>query len=254
MKKEPYPMRIINLCRHKAAGWDGVIFLDKSGEVKVTNGVFIWPLTPHRLESLAFVETVDMDKILHFLSGSQGTEPLIALLREELPDYKEDVEYLSRPLIEDVVYEISDSRVNIRCPHTCFAEVNLGPRFDRQALLGSYDEVLRTAKAHHIRITYSAHIKRMLMEQWENYETGAEERERLFRRLTAQAHVVEFRGLHQGCCNDKELSLLTELQNRIISYSYRNNVVSRIASIAHRLESLRRDLSRSPDQFAIIAL
>lgn len=92
------------------------------------------------------------------------------------------------------------------------------------------------------------------MEQWEDYEAGVNERERLFRRLTAQAHVVELRGLHQGCCDNKELSLLTELQNRIISYSYRNNVVSQIASAAHRLEALRRDLSRSPEQFAMIAL
>lgn len=33
MKKELYPMRVINLCRHKNAGWEGVIYLDKSGEV-----------------------------------------------------------------------------------------------------------------------------------------------------------------------------------------------------------------------------
>ena len=92
------------------------------------------------------------------------------------------------------------------------------------------------------------------MEQWEDYEAGVNDREHLFHRLTAQAHVVELRGLHQGCADDKELSLLTELQNRIISYGYRNNVVSRIASVAHRLESLRRDLSRLPDQFAMIAL
>ncbi len=60
MRKEPYPMRVINLCRHKNAGWEGVIYLDGSGEVMVTDGAGIWTLMPQRLRSLEFVETVDV--------------------------------------------------------------------------------------------------------------------------------------------------------------------------------------------------
>ena len=254
MKKEPYPMRVINLCRHKNAGWDGVIYLNENGEVMVTDGAGIWSLTPQRMKSLEFVEKVDMEKIIHYLYYRQGASPLIALLREQLPDLRQDIEYLSRPLLEDVQYDISDTRVKIHCPDTCFAEAYLGTHFDRQALLDSYREVMRTAKAHSIRISYSTHIKRRLKDQWEEYEASVEDRARLFRWFSAQARVVELRGLHQGCIDDKELSLLTELQNRIIRYGYRNSVISQIASAAHTLETLRQDLSRSPERFAMIAL
>ena len=254
MKKEPYPMRIINLCRHKNAGWDGVIYLNENGEVMVTDGAGIWSLTPQRMKSLEFVEKVDMEKIIHYLYYRQSASPLIALLREELPDLRQDIEYLSRPLLEDVQYEISDTRVKIHCPHTCFVEAYLGTRFDRRALLDSYGEVMRTARAHGIRISYSTHIKRLLKDRWEDYEASVEDRARLFRWFSAQARVVELLGLHQGCIDDKELLLLTELQNRIIRYGYRNSVISQIASAAHTLETLRQDLSRSPERIAMIAL
>lgn len=220
----------------------------------VTDGAGIWNLTPQRMNSLEFVEAVDMDKILRYLHYRQGTAPLIALLREELPDFRQDVEYLSQPLIRDVHYEISDTRVNIHCPHTCFVDTCLAPRLDRQALLDSYREVMGIAKAHHIRISYSTHIKKLLKEQWAAYEAGMEERERLFRLCSAQARVVELRGLHQGCVDDKELSLLTEMQDRIVRCRYGNCVVTQIASAASRLETLWQDFSRSPERCARITL
>ena len=254
MKKEPYPMRVINLCRHKNAGWEGAIYLGENGEVMVTNGVGTWTLTPQRMGSLEMAEKVDMEEIIRYLYYRQGAFPLIALLREDLPDFRQDIEYLSRLLLEDVQYEISDTRVKIHRPDTCFAEAYLGTHFDRQALLDSYGKVMRTAKAHSIRISYSTHIKRRLKDQWEEYEASVEDRARLFRWFSAQARVVELRGLHQGCVDDKELLLLTELQNRIIRYGYRDSVISQIASAAHTLETLRQDLSRSPERIAMIAL
>lgn len=254
LRKEPVPMHVINLCRHKIAGWEGAIFLDGTGEVMVTDGSCVWSMTPARMKSLEFVETVNMQRLLHHLAFRQNSTPLIALLREGLSGFRQDVEYLARPLIEDVRYEISDTRVSIRCPHTCFIDVPSGTYFDQQALLDSYREILRIAKTHDVRISYSLHIKKLLKTRWEEYEADVAERNRTFRWLSAQAQVVQLRGIHRGCSDDKELSLLTELQGRIIRYGYRNSVASQIASAAHALETLRRDLPRTPERYAMITL
>ena len=37
-----------NFVQHKTAGWVGVVYLDESGNRRVCNGCFDWPLTSER--------------------------------------------------------------------------------------------------------------------------------------------------------------------------------------------------------------
>lgn len=66
--------------------------------------------------------------------------------------------------------------------------------------------------------------------------------------------MVKLRSFHHGCIDDKEFSQLLDSQNRIIRYGYQDSVISQIASAASRLETLRPDLARSPERFAMIVL
>ena len=88
-------MRLVNLCRHKTAGWDGFIFVDDNGAVQITNGVYTWSPTPQRMEALEMVSAVDTQRILAYMADRPELEPVAALLQRELPDSRQDVEYLS---------------------------------------------------------------------------------------------------------------------------------------------------------------
>ena len=247
-------MRLVNLCRHKTAGWDGFIFVDDNGTVQITNGVGVWIPTPHRMETLEIVAAIDTSRILEYMAGHPEREPVAALLQGELPDFRQDVEYLAGPMIKDVRYEISDEHIRITSPNTCFVDMRLDGRLERESLLDIYRQVLQMAKAQRVRISYSNHMKRTLMTKWEEYESSIAARAALFRHLVTQARVVEARGIHCGCSDDKELSLLTDIRSQLMPYGYRNSILFRISSIASQLEALQRGLAHDPDCHSMIVL
>lgn len=102
------PMRLVNLCRHKTAGWEGFIFLNAHGEVQVTNGIYVWPLIPCRLDSLEIVEAIDTQRVLTRFASHPGNEQVAALLQGDLPDFRQDMQYLSNPLVDGVCYVMPD--------------------------------------------------------------------------------------------------------------------------------------------------
>ena len=73
--------------------------------------------------------------------------------------------YLSRPLIEGVSYEISDTDIAIQSPHTCYVRCKLPRRRDKDALLRQYSGVLAVAKAQRVKISYTLHIRKTIQEQ-----------------------------------------------------------------------------------------
>ena len=247
-------MRLVNLCRHKTADWDGFVFVDDDGSVQITNGVCTWPTTPQRMEALEMVTEVDTQCILAYMAGRSELEPVAALLQGELPDFRQDVEYLAGPLIKAMDYKISDEHVRITSPNTCFVDLRLGGRLEQEPLLDIYRQVLQMAKAQRVRISYSNHMKRTLTTKWEEYESSIAERGALFRHLIAQARVIEARGIHYGCSNDKELSRLMEIEEKLTSYGYGNSILPCISSIASQLESLKNDLTHDPNRYSMIAL
>lgn len=165
-----------------------------------------------------------------------------------------DDNYLSRPLIEGMRYEISDTHIVIQCPHTCFINYKLPHCWDRGALLRQYRRVLAMAKAQGVRISYTLHIRRTLRELWPEYETACAERERLFARLKELAQEVKARGIHVGTADDNVLAALLEVSGQLTVYGYRDNPASRIARIGHDLAELERELSRGHEPYSMIAV
>ncbi len=239
--KEAQPMRLVNLCRHKSAGWDGFIFVDAKGEVQVTNGICIWPLIPRRMGSLEIVETVDTQRILGYLAARPGNEPVAALLQGNLPDFRQDVRYLSNPLVDGVCYVIEDDHVWIYSPHACLVEARQEYQVSRDELLREYRQVSRLAKELHVTIydTSINNTEQILQTRWNEYEAAMIMRENLLSSLVAQARVVEGRGIHRGYVNDKELSTLLELQSQVKSYDSEDGVIPCINSLSRKLVNMR---------------
>lgn len=76
-------MKILNYCRHKTANWEGVLYKNDRKEIRVSNGLFDWPLTPERREKLEMVERIDVQKIISYLRLRSTGKPLILLLHKE---------------------------------------------------------------------------------------------------------------------------------------------------------------------------
>ncbi len=239
--KEAQPMRLVNLCRHKTAGWEGFIFLNAYGEMQVTNGIYVWPLIPRRLDSLEIVEAIDTQRVLTRFASHPGNEPVAVLLQEDLPDFCQDMRYLSNPLVDGVCYVIEDDHVRIYSPHACFVEARQEGRLSRYKLLKEYRQVLRLAKELNVTI-YDTSIndaKLILQTRWNEYETTIIRRGNLFSSLVVQARVVEARGIHRGYDNDKELSTLLELQSQVKSYDSEDGVIPCINSLSRKLVNMR---------------
>lgn len=165
-----------------------------------------------------------------------------------------DREYLSRPLVEDVTFEIGPTRISIHSPHTIYIGVTLPKRYQRDRLLETYRRVLRAAKSKGIQVRYGRHFSRTIKDRWAEYEAACEEMESLFRRLIEQAKRVQTRGIHYGSVDDMELSRLQKLYSEFNPYTYGTNVTSIMASISYGLDELNRALSQASPQCDIIYL
>lgn len=67
-------MRILSYCRHKTAGWEGVIFQEDDGQVWITNGPAIWNDSEKRRASLETVAQVDLAAICKNLERFPGLQ------------------------------------------------------------------------------------------------------------------------------------------------------------------------------------
>ena len=170
-----------------------------------------------------------------------------------MPDLS-TLDYLDRPLVKDMSYTITDTRISIQCPHTSYLETRLFPRYEKKALLETYHRVLHTAKSKGVSISYQQHFKKTITGRWAEYEAACKEQEALFGQITAQAKVVQERGVHMGTCDDLELKKLQELDYRFQTYHYGTSVISAIGSVSSALNELDQLLSNKSTGLAMITL
>ncbi len=165
-----------------------------------------------------------------------------------------DTEYLQRPLIDGMVYTINEDYMRISCPGTIFAEARRLSRLDKDEILGLYQNVLQTAQSKGIKISYSNHMKKQIVEGWAEYEISVAEAQNLFKDIIAQSNVVRDRGVHMGCSDDSALDKLTALSSKYSGFFQRNSIVSKTSDIRDNLERLQADLSKPDSKFDMIYL
>ena len=165
-----------------------------------------------------------------------------------------DNNYLSRPLIDGMRYDISDTHIMIQCPHTCFVNYVLPQRWTKDDLLQQYRHVLATARAQGVKISYVQHIHRTIRQLWPKYMAARAEQEELFYRLKELAQQVKARGIHLGHADDQVLSAMLEVSGQLTVYGYRTSVTSQITRIGRRLSELEGELSKVHGSYYKIAV
>ena len=165
-----------------------------------------------------------------------------------------NTEYLSRPLIEDVIYTIEADHVRIASPHTIFADERRLELLDKGALLALYGKVLSMAKAQNVKISYKRHTRKTIIERWAGYENAVQTAEKTFDSIVETAEIIRKRGIHRGCNDDQELNRLTAARNKYMEFRWRTNIVSQMLKIAGELRELDRELSKANHHLYMIHL
>lgn len=75
-------MKMICFCRHRTAGWEGVVYEDDQGRHFVTNGLGNWELNESRRASLEEVSSIHLGELCECIEKYRSDPALLRILRE----------------------------------------------------------------------------------------------------------------------------------------------------------------------------
>lgn len=137
-------------------------------------------------------------------------------------------EYLQRPLIAGVVYEITNSKVRISSPHTVFL------RADRQTVipLSEVKRLLRELKKEakdsgKIRFKGVSKFLPAMRALYPSYQEAVKQVNCLFSEIVEITRKIKADGLHRGCSDDTLLEEALSKEKKIMMYYHHNTDFSR---------------------------
>lgn len=136
-------------------------------------------------------------------------------------------EYLQRPLIEDVVYEISDNMVLVTSPHTSYICV----KKEKQILLSETRKLFQKLKKEakdsgKMKIKGVSKFLPTVKSLYPDYCAGFEQINKKFSEIVEIVHKIQSDGLHLGCLDDELLNAALKKQSEIEKFHYRNSPYS----------------------------
>ena len=121
------------------------------------------------------------------------------------------LEYLSRPLVDDVEYTISNDRVRIDCPHSNYINITRHEKISLDSILSMINEIDTIRKADkRIKIKGISTIRKRVKDAYKLYLVDWSVYNESFNKCTELAKQVEREGLHLGISDDTVLRELTE--------------------------------------------
>lgn len=137
-------------------------------------------------------------------------------------------EYLRRPPIEGVVFEITEEHVRVYNDCTLFIDVRNCRRITLEDVRQQFAELRGIAKST-AKLTLKGTTKFMpaVRKLYPAYRASCDDIERLFAEATDLVRRIGREGLHMGSSDDEVLEAATQKQNEIGKYYYRNSDYSR---------------------------
>lgn len=145
-------------------------------------------------------------------------------------------EYLQRPLIEGVVFEITSENIRIYNDNTLFLGVRHCYRVTLTDIRRRFTELQDIAKtAERLRLKGSTKFMPAVRELYPSYRAACDDIERLFTEIGALVSQIRKEGLHKGWIDDEVLEAAIRKQNEIEKHYYRNSAYSRFLDYDQRL-------------------
>ena len=98
-----------------------------------------------------------------------------------------DREYLAKPVLPNMKYEITDSRIYIANENTVFIQANNIEKFRQEDILDRYKELLAVCKKYGVKISYTNKYKSYLLDIWPRYVKDVEDYKKFYNELKKKA-------------------------------------------------------------------
>lgn len=146
-------------------------------------------------------------------------------------------EYLQRPLIEDVVYEITDNKVQVQNPCTLFIRVEKQEKIPLAEVEQLFRELKKVAKdTGKIKLKGVTKFLPLVRTLYPLYNAAVDEINRKFSETTEIVRLIEIDGIHVGCRDDELLAKAIAQQNAIARNYYLKTEYSRFMGYYNRLK------------------
>lgn len=147
-------------------------------------------------------------------------------------------EYLQRPLIENMVYEISENKIQITCPHTSFLCVIKAEKIP----LSEVEQLFRTLKKEvkasgKMKIKGVSKFLPVIRSLYQSYSAAIEQINQYYSEIAEIVHKIESDGLHYGCSDDELYKEAFEKQAEIEKFYYRNSEYSQYINYYLKLQN-----------------
>ena len=121
------------------------------------------------------------------------------------------VEYLARPLVEGVEYNVADNRIKIDCPHTRYINITRQTKLELSNILDAINEIDAIRKADkRIKVKGISTVRKRVKDAYKLYLIDWGVYDETFNKCIALAKQVEREGLHYGTSDDIVLKALNE--------------------------------------------
>lgn len=159
-------------------------------------------------------------------------------------------EYLKRPLIEDVVYEISENRIRIASPHTIFIEITKSEIIPLTEVEHMLRIVKKAVKEKKKNITLKGVAKSLssTRELYKEYSQANETISKNFIEAVQLVQQIKVDGIHNGCLDDEVMIKLLEKQYKITQQYHQGTAFSQFTSYYYKLKEIRQNIQKIKDE------
>lgn len=153
-------------------------------------------------------------------------------------------QYLQHPLVEGVVYEITNSKVEIACPHTIFLSAHRVTEIPLSEVERLFRKLKKEAKdSGKVRLNGVTKFLPAIRTLYPSYHMAVEQKNKLFSEIVEMVRKIEADGIHRGCVDDELLKEARDKEQKIESFSYRNTDYFRYVE---HYQNIRDILSNKP--------
>lgn len=153
-------------------------------------------------------------------------------------------EYLQRPLIEGVVYEITDQSAMIFSPHTKYIVVRKDSEVPLPEVESQFRKLKKEAKeSGKVRLNGVTKFLPTIRSLYPSYRMTIERTNTLFEEIVKMVPKLEADGLHIGCTDDELLKEIREKEWEILNSQSENTEYSRYLRLYHNVKNV---LARKP--------
>lgn len=159
-------------------------------------------------------------------------------------------EYLKRPLIEDVVYEISENRIQIASPHTIFVEITKSDIIPLSEVEHMLRMVKKAVKEKKKNITLKGVAKSLssVRELYKGYLQAIETISKSFIEAVQLVQQIKVDGIHKGCLDDEVMIKLLEKQYKITQQFHQETAFSQFTSYYYKLKEIHQNIQKTKDE------